>query len=94
MLRGRRWEAEGRGSIFSCPHNLQRHILHAGARSHASLQDSQVRVLGMGVAIPAEVGRPEGAVWGSCEVHSAHERKTARHDRAEEWTSQGFTPGW
>lgn len=51
-------------------------------------------MLGMGVAIPAEVGRPEGAGWGSCEVHSAHERKTARHDRAEEWPSQGFIPGW
>lgn len=47
-MRGRRQEAEGRRSIFSCPHILQRHILHPGARSHVSLRDSQVRVLGMG----------------------------------------------
>lgn len=45
---GGRREAEGRRSIFSCPHILQRHILHPGARSHVSLRDSQVRVLGMG----------------------------------------------
>lgn len=47
-----------------------------------------------GVVIPAEVGRPEETIWDSCEVHSAHERKNGKHDGAEEWPSQGFTPGW